>query len=284
MAIEVMDQHGIEAMVLSNPIGTKGMTCGEAGALARRMNEELAGILANHPKRFGAFGVLPLQDPDATLAELEYALDTLGFDGVCIQTSFDGDYPGHCRFEPMFAELNRRRSTVFVHPHGPAYVDQIDIPVISGMLEFVFESTRAAVSLVCSGMRQRYPHFNYIATHGGGTLPYIAHRISFIAGGRGTGFATQLGYEEAMAGLRSLHYDLALATTRGSLVSLRELVPVPQLLMGFDYPMAPATSIVPAIDNLLRSGVFSDVEIASIARTNALRMMPRLAHRLGDAA
>lgn len=280
-AIEVMDEHGIEAMVLSNPVGTKDMTREVAVPLARRMNEELAEILARHPKRFGAFGVLPLQDMEATLVELEYALDTLGFDGICLQTSFEGAYPGHPRFEQMFAELNRRRTTAFVHPASPVYSKQIDIPVITGVLEFPFDTTRAAVSLVLSGVRQRYPDFNYISTHGGGTLPFIAHRIAFVTARRGTGFATQLTYDEVMAGLKSLHYDLAIATTRTQLFALRDFVPTSHILLGFDYPMVAKEGIKPAIAQLLASEVFNDAELAAIASQNAFRLMPRLAKRLG---
>ena len=279
-AIEVMDQHGIEAMVLSNPVGTKDMTREVAVPLARRMNEELAGILARYPKRFGAFATLPLQDMDATLVELEYALDTLGFDGVCLQTSFEGAYPGHPRFEAMFAELDRRRSTAFVHPASPGYAKQIDIPVITGVLEYPFDTTRAAMSLVLSGMRRRHPHFNYISTHGGGSLPYLAHRIAFVTARRGTGFETQLSYDEVMAGLKSLHYDLAIATTRAQLLALRELVPPSQILLGFDYPMVAQMAIEPAIKQLLTSEVFTREELNAIANENAFRILPRLAKRL----
>ncbi|MTD54574.1 amidohydrolase family protein [Amycolatopsis pithecellobii] len=281
LAIEVMDRYGIQAMVLSNPIGTKDLSGDEAVSLARRMNDESAEILARYPTRFGAFAALPLQDIDATLAELDYALDTLGFDGVCLQTSFEGAYPGHPRFEPMFAELNRRQATAFVHPVSPVYSAQVDVPVITGMLEFVFDSTRAVVSLVCSGLRQKYPDFHYIATHGGGTLPYLADRISFVTEERGTGYEKQLSYDEVVAGLRTIHFDLAMTTSREALVSLRELVPASQLLIGFDYPMVPEKYIRPAMDKLLSSGVFSEAELAAIANENSLRLMPSLAKRLG---
>jgi predicted TIM-barrel fold metal-dependent hydrolase len=56
LAIETMDANGIEAMVLSNPIGTKGFTSAEGILLASRMNDEMAAILVAHPKRFGARG------------------------------------------------------------------------------------------------------------------------------------------------------------------------------------------------------------------------------------
>jgi predicted TIM-barrel fold metal-dependent hydrolase len=281
LALEAMDQNGIAAMVLSNPIGTKDLSRDEAVPLARRMNDELGEVLRSHPKRFGAFAVLPLQDMDATLAELEYALDQLGFDGVCLQTSFEGAYPGDPRFEPLFAELNRRKTVAFVHPVGAAYLDQIDLPFINGLLEFVFDSTRAVTSLVYSGMRQRYPDFTYIATHGGGTIPFLAHRISYIATRHGTGYRGTIPYEEVRAGLQSLHYDLTMSTSPGSLSSLLRLVPPTQLLMGFDYPMVKAPMIAPAVASLVESDLLSDAELSAVARENALRILPRLARRLG---
>jgi 6-methylsalicylate decarboxylase len=282
-AIDVMDRHEIEAMVLSNPIGTKDLSLEEAVPLARRMNEELADILARYPKRFGAFAALPLQDMDATHAELEYALDTLGFDGVCLQTSFDGAYPGDPRFEPMFAELDRRGSTAFVHPATPLNAEAIRLPIITGILEYPSDTTRAVVSFVLSGMQRRYPNMNYIATHGGGTLPFLAHRIAFVSSQRGTGFDQQMSYDDVIAGFRNIHYDLAIATKRGQLQALLDLVPVDNLMAGFDYPMVAELGIDPMIDSLLSAELFDDGELQAIARNNALKLLPRLARRLQGA-
>ncbi|MGX1776751.1 amidohydrolase family protein [Nocardia brasiliensis] len=104
LAIEVMEDNGVQAMVPSNPTGTKDVTQSDGAGFARRMNEELAEIVRRYPTRFGAFAVLPLQHIDAALTELTYALDT-------------------------FAELNRRRSTAFVHPIGPTAAEGIDLPI-----------------------------------------------------------------------------------------------------------------------------------------------------------
>lgn len=279
-AIDVMDQNGIQAMLLSNPVGTLDFTSRDAVPLAREMNEELASVIQRHPTRFGAFAVLPLQDIDASVKEIEYCLDILGFDGICLQTSFEGAYPGDPRFEPIFAEINHRRSVAFVHPATPAYSNALSLPLINGIMEYPFDSTRAVASLVLSGMRRRYPDFHYIATHGGGTIPYLAHRIAFVSGRRGTGYEAQLDYESVMADFRSIHYDLAIATTKAQLLAMQEFVPVKQLLMGFDYPMVAAPHIQPMLRGVLESKLFDDHELAAVARNNALQLLPRLAKRL----
>lgn len=281
-ALKVMDEHGIRAMILSNSIGTKGMTAQEAVPLARRMNDELAAMIAAHPARFGAFAVLPLQDVDATLKEIEFALDTLKLDGVHMLTSTDGLYPGDPRFEPVWAELDRRRATAFVHPHAAAYTADLKVGVVPGMVEFMFDSTRALVSLICSGTRRKYPNFRYIATHGGGTVPFLAERIAYVAdqsGTYGSNYQARLSFDEVVADLKTIHYDLAFATSRPQLAALKAFVPVSQLLMGFDYPFVLDRTIAPAIEAATAPGMFTDAELRAIAVDNPLKLLPGYAAR-----
>ncbi len=53
------------------------------------------------------------------IAEATYALDTLRADGVAVETNHHGMYMGDPRLDPLFAELNRRRAVVFMHPTSP---------------------------------------------------------------------------------------------------------------------------------------------------------------------
>ena len=53
-----------------------------ARRIARESNEWVAGLRRDHPGRFGFFAMLPLQDIDGSLKEIEYALDTLNADGI----------------------------------------------------------------------------------------------------------------------------------------------------------------------------------------------------------
>ena len=83
-----MDRAGIATAITS--IAAPGVYFGDRAAarrLARRCNEISTGLLADYPKRFGAFASVPLPDIDDALAELEYALDTLKLDGVVLLAS-----------------------------------------------------------------------------------------------------------------------------------------------------------------------------------------------------
>lgn len=81
-----MDRGGIEGMVLSLTQPSIQGIPDRAVAVdtAKRMNDDLAHILAAHPNRFAGFAAVVLQDVRAAGDELEPAVSQLGFKGVLI--------------------------------------------------------------------------------------------------------------------------------------------------------------------------------------------------------
>ena len=84
--------------------------------VARICNEFQARRVAEHPARFGAFALLPMPDVDGALEEIAYALDVLRLDGIGLFSSVNDCYLGDQKFDPVFAELDRRKAVVFIHP------------------------------------------------------------------------------------------------------------------------------------------------------------------------
>lgn len=84
--LEDMDRGGIEGMVLSLTQPSIQGIPDRAVAVdtAKRMNDDLAHILAAHPNRFAGFAAVVLQDVRAAGDELEPAVSQLGFKGVLI--------------------------------------------------------------------------------------------------------------------------------------------------------------------------------------------------------
>jgi oligopeptide/dipeptide ABC transporter ATP-binding protein len=177
--LELMDRTGIDTAVLS--VSSPGTHFGDAAAarrLAREVNDAGAQLVHHHPGRFGLFASLPLPDTDGALAELGYALDTLGADGVIVETNAHGVYLGDQRLEPVFAELARRRATVLVHPTSPPCWQQTALGRPRLMIEFIFDTARAVTGLILTGTLTRHPGMNIIVPHGGGALPLLADRIA----------------------------------------------------------------------------------------------------------
>src|SRR5262249_1423634 len=180
--IGLMDRHGIQAAVTS--VSSPGVHFGDAAAardLARRCNEISARLVTDHPTRFGGFATLPLPDVKGALRELEYALDTLGLDGVVLLASqHDGRVLGDSAFDELFAELERRHPPVFGHPTIPKSSETIPIDIPGFAAEFTFDTSRAILNLVWTGTAERCRNVRLIFSHAGGTAPFLAWRWSLL--------------------------------------------------------------------------------------------------------
>jgi hypothetical protein len=119
-------------------------------------------------------------DADGSLAEIGYALDELKLDGVATTTSHNDAYLGEPQFDPCFAELDRRGATLFVHPITTEAGRTLLMGLNDSILEFVFDMTRMITNMVATGGKKRFSQIKIISTHGGGTIPYLVHRIQTI--------------------------------------------------------------------------------------------------------
>lgn len=93
--------------------------CGSATTKAlagsQECNDFAAKLRSDYPDRFGIFGVLPPPDIDGSLAEIKYVLDTLKADGIGLLTSCGDKWRGDPAFDPIFAELDRRKALIYTH-------------------------------------------------------------------------------------------------------------------------------------------------------------------------
>jgi predicted TIM-barrel fold metal-dependent hydrolase len=282
-ALGLMDRHGIQAAVTS--ISSPGVHFGDAAAagdLARRCNEISARLITDHPTRFGGFATLPLPDVGGALREIEYALETLHLDGVVLLASqHDGRVLGDPAFEEVFAELDRRKAVVFVHPTIPKSSETIPINVPGFAAEFTFDTSRAILNLIWSGTAERFQRMRLIFSHAGGTAPFLAWRWSLLDFLPGTLERAPRG---VMHYLKGFSYDTALSANPHALRSLCELVPATQILFGSDFPFAPEPVTHLTIDGLSKYDGFDAAARRAIERDNALALLPRLREHVGRTA
>ncbi len=268
--LELMDRQGIAAAIVS--ISEPGVYFGDRGSggdLARRCNEYCAGLVQQYPRRFGAFAILPLPDVGAALAELEYALDILKLDGVVLLSSVEGIYPGDAAFDELFAELNRRKAVVFVHPTVPVINAGLRLNLPSFLVEFVFDTTRAVANLIYSGTLERCPDIRFIVAHAGGTVPFLAYRIA-------SGQVMLPGAPQGvMTYLKQLYYDTAFSANPYVLRSLQELVDASHILFGSDYPFAPEIVTGFSVRGIQDYDGFDEQARKAVERESALALFPR---------
>lgn len=275
--VETLDAHGIGTGVLSLPSLGDLLTGEQGRAMARALNEDLARLVADRPDRFAAFATVPMDDMDAANEEMAYALDVLKLDGVGVSTHRHGVYLGEPVYDPWFEEMDRRGTTLFVHPTAPANFDPAGRLNVS-ILEFMFDTTRMVANMVLSGAKARFAAVNVISTHGGGTIPYLAHRIE-IGGQMPWAYrgGPRQSVAELHAALGSFYYDLTAATSTAQLTAMQQLVSADRLLFGTDFPFMPPQTIAPALAAFAAHPGFDETEKEQIRRGNALALLPRLA-------
>lgn len=268
VSLEFMERQGIEKAFTS--ISCPGVYFGDiafACDLAHHCNEISAQLVKDHPQRFGAFAVLPLPDVDAALLELEYSLDVLKLDGVTLLASIGDQYLGDPAFDALFDELNQRKTIVFVHPAVPPGSNVPKLYLPPSIVEFTFDTTRAITNLLYSGTLERCPDIRFIFPHAGGTVPYLAWRISL---GEWLPGMLEKVPKGVITYLKHLYYDTALSTTSYTLRSFQELVDPSYILYGSDFPFLPEPVIAANIIDFENYNGFTEQDRRAIVRENAL--------------
>ena len=239
--------------------------------ISREWNEYAADLARDHAGRFAVFATLPLPDVEASLREIEHALDTLGAVGFGLVTNYGDKWPGDPAFAPVFDELNRRKAVVYFHPTDSPAFDGILPDVPSPMIEFPFDTTRAITSLMFGGTLTRCADIRYIFSHGGGALPMLAARIAAIAKNRKDLSARVPN--GVLPELQKLYYDIAGINHPIPFTAIRDLVGPSQLLFGTDFPFWSPNVAVSVLDQLGVAGA----DRQKIERGNALGLIPGLA-------
>jgi aminocarboxymuconate-semialdehyde decarboxylase len=115
-----MDRMGVDVQAVSpSPNQTYYWTePGMGQELARAVNERIARIAAQHPDRFVGLGTVPLQNVDLAVAELEFAMRTLGLKGVEINPNVNGKELTASNLDKFFAAAEKLNAVIFMHPIG----------------------------------------------------------------------------------------------------------------------------------------------------------------------
>ena len=274
--IEAMGRTGLAAAVVS--VASPGAYFGDIAftrRLVRAVNEELARVVADHPRRFAAVALVALPDVDAALADLSHALDTLKLDGVLLLTHTGDRYLGHPHDAPLYAELDRRRAVAVVHPKRPAATGWAQFSFPDGYSELAFETYRALANLYWNGMFARFPNVRWVMPHAGGVTPFLAFRFS---GMDDIAAVRERSPEGVAATLRRLYYDIAQATHPAPLAALMQVADPSRILFGTDFPFARNADVIE--QSIAAVDAFAGFDAAlrrQVERDNALALFPRLA-------
>jgi uncharacterized protein len=185
--LRVMDRFGDYQQILSMPSPPVEALAGPRDAieLATIGNDGLADLVRTHPDRFPAFvASLPLNDPEAALAEARRALADLGACGVQVFTNVNGVPLTAAPFLPLFDLMAEHDKPLWIHPtRGASFADyqseEASLFEIWWTFGWPYETSVTMARIVFAGLFDRHPGLKIITHHMGGMVPYFEGRVGY---------------------------------------------------------------------------------------------------------
>ncbi|NHJ47324.1 MAG: amidohydrolase [Asgard group archaeon] len=235
--------------------------------LARICNEYSSILVRKYPERFGAFASLPLPDVEGALIELDYVIDELQLDGIVLLSNVNGKYLGEPEYEELFAELNKRKLTVFIHPNNPPKKS------VNPFVEYTHEVTRTIASLLIDNRLLKYPDIKYILAYAGGTIPFSTNRLYAV--GLNIKWSLLKVLTDMMkktVAIKRMYFDTA-AIDSYSLQALLKTVNSKQILFGSNFFWTPESMIEEQLNSLRSHSKINNKAMEAIEYKLAQKML-----------
>jgi aminocarboxymuconate-semialdehyde decarboxylase len=232
--LDDMDRVGIDVEVVS--LSTPNVFFADArhqAEIARLVNDAYAELIALHPTRFMGFASIPMDDPDAALAELNRAINELKLNGVILLSNIGGRPLTAPVYRPFFAAANRMKLCILLHPMLPANTEPFREYVLGPIIGFMFDTTLAVARMCFDGMLREFPDIRWIVGHLGGAAPYLMERMD--NGWRDFPECRAKIDELPSTYLKRLYYDTVNFNPH-MLQMVREMIGADRMVLGSDYP------------------------------------------------
>ncbi|WP_416972148.1 gamma-resorcylate decarboxylase [Streptomyces sp. 4F14] len=281
--LKLMDQHGIETMILSLNAPAVQAIADRARAveIARRANDALAEQCAQRPDRFRAFAALPMQDPDAAAAELRRCVTELGFVGALVNgfsqdaAQGDGELPLYYdlpQYRAFWAEVADLDVPFYLHPRNPlprdAHIYDGHPWLLGPTWAFAHETAVHALRLMASGLFDEHPSLQIVIGHMGEGIPAMLWRID-----NRNGWVEQPPAYPAQRRLVDYFTENFHITTSGNfrtqtLVDAILEIGSERIMFSTDWPF----ENIDHAANWFDSASISEADRAKIGRTNAVKL------------
>lgn len=266
---EVLDKAGVDMQVLTfTTPGTHIESPLRAVELSRLVNENFARIMDERSDRFTALATLPLNDPQASVAELDRAMNSLGFKGITLHSNVNGVALSDRRFWPLYEKADELKAVFDIHPSFPVGVEAMTEYWLMPLVGFTFDTTLTAAKLVFSGVVEKFPNIRWKLSHLGGAIPYLAERLD-------RGYAAFKECRKNISKppsefLKDFYYDTVNFDVNALQLALK-FAGADHLVAGSDYPhqIGSLEKMIESIDNLS----ISQEEKAGIYGKNSMKLL-----------
>lgn len=177
--VEWMDENRLDIAAISvgPPIYFYNLSPELGLEAAKLANDGIAQMVAKHPRRLRGMAHLPMQDPDAAIAELERAVKEYGFKAVEVGTSIEGVPLADGRFRTVLKTIEQLDCFVFTHPYQCLAQGGMDEYYLANFIGFPLDTTMMVAHLMYSGALDDLKRLKFLLPHGGGYVPYQIGRF-----------------------------------------------------------------------------------------------------------
>ena len=267
--LENMDNENVDIHVLSNPPYT---FCYDSPSdvgldISKAQNDEIANVVESHLDRFVGIAVLPLQDVDGSIEELDRAIKDLGLRGVHIGTNILGENLDNVRLWPFYERVQDLDVPIVVHPYNYSANERMRKYYMRNNVGNPMETTFAAASVILGGVLEDFPRLKFCWAHGGGNLPYQIGRLDHS-------YEVRPEPREHISKPPSEYFDMmyfdTITHSKPALKYLIESRGSTHVLMGSDYPFD--MGIRHPVALIRETESLTDEDIAKILGDNSARI------------
>jgi aminocarboxymuconate-semialdehyde decarboxylase len=177
--IQECDQHQVQLQVISTvpTMFSYHIKPDDGLVVSRLLNDHIAGVVKNNPKRFIGLGTVPLQNPVLAAREVERCMTQLGLKGIQIGSHVnDWNLSDEALF-PFYEACESQGASLFVHPWDMRGQDKMQKYWLPWLVGMPMETSLAICSMIFGGVFKRFPKLRVAFAHGGGAFPFTLGRI-----------------------------------------------------------------------------------------------------------
>jgi predicted TIM-barrel fold metal-dependent hydrolase len=275
--LRLMDANRVSQAVLLYPTSDAHINLGGWGALCEIYNRDIGALVSRYPDRFVGAGIIPADEPSNIGTELK-RIEELGLRVISLASSYNGRYLDDAMFDPVFAFAHAKKMPIHVHPQimNPIGEERLKDPLLSPVLEYVFDVSVSLGRMMMAGIFLKYPEVNFIFAHYGGVLPIVKERFDTTYQMlRRREFVKDLGKLPSEY-FKKLYFDMSGSKSFATFLAALEVVDASHLLWGSDFPanqnFADSLSVVD------RSAL-AENEKQAVKGKNILNIIPKMVTR-----
>jgi aminocarboxymuconate-semialdehyde decarboxylase len=232
-----MDAGGVDMHVLSihMPLVSYHLGPSEGRQLARDVNDEIAAMVRQWPRRFAGLATLPAQDVQGAIDELDRAVNVLGLKGAELDTVVNGDNWDEPRFLPLFKAAESMGAVLFFHPQ-PQHnflLQRTERYGLANSIGVIVEDTLIVAILIFGGVLDACPELKVCIAHGGGPACFGMGRMDH--GWQVRAEARTRIQKPPSTYQRRLYYDCVVGS-EAALRFLLDQVGADRVVLGSDWP------------------------------------------------